>query len=45
MKNTFRHEIGVPEGFYPGEWMRKKLRGNSQDDSPDFGVEFKRKTA
>eukprot|EP00544_Gedaniella_sp_CCMP2646_P007037 CAMPEP_0202481502 /NCGR_PEP_ID=MMETSP1361-20130828/1038_1 /ASSEMBLY_ACC=CAM_ASM_000849 /TAXON_ID=210615 /ORGANISM="Staurosira complex sp., Strain CCMP2646" /LENGTH=590 /DNA_ID=CAMNT_0049109013 /DNA_START=43 /DNA_END=1815 /DNA_ORIENTATION=- len=45
MKNTFRHEIGVPEGFYPDEWMRKKLRGNSQDDSPDFGVEFKRKTA
>mmetsp|Transcript_29453 Transcript_29453/g.63142 ORF Transcript_29453/g.63142 Transcript_29453/m.63142 type:complete len:206 (+) Transcript_29453:1329-1946(+) len=22
--NAFRHEIGVPEGFYPTKWLRKK---------------------
>lgn len=46
MKNAFRHEIGVPEGFYPETWMKKKkLRGNAQDDTPETGVEFKRRTA
>lgn len=46
MKNAFRHEIGVPQGFYPETWMKtKKLRGNSEDGVPDIGEEFKRRTA
>ena len=46
MKNAFRHEMGVPEGFYPETWMKKKLRGQAHEDSEDDdGHEFKRKIA
>jgi len=44
MKTAFRHEIGVPEGFYPETWMKKKLRGKTQEDTgDDNGEEFKRR--
>lgn len=45
-RHTFRHEIGVPDGFYPEVWMRKKLRQRlSMGNEIDTGDEFKRKTA
>jgi hypothetical protein len=42
-KSAFRHEIGVPDGFYPREWMRKKLRATASVE--DTGEIFKRKEA
>ena len=44
MKNAFRHEIGVPESFYPETWMKKKLRGKTLDGQGESsGEEFKRR--
>lgn len=40
---AFRHEIGVPEGFYPEAWMRKKLRKRNNVPEEDLGEEFKKK--
>lgn len=40
---TFRHEIGVPEGFYPEAWMRKKLRKRNNIAEEDLGEEFRKK--
>ncbi|KAL3931620.1 MAG: hypothetical protein SGARI_004161 [Bacillariaceae sp.] len=43
---AFRHEIEVPEGFYPEAWMRKKLRTRGHTSSAKTsGDEFKKKTA
>ena len=42
-KSAFRHEIGVPDGMYPTNWMRKKLRKTVDMASPD-DAEFIRKT-
>jgi hypothetical protein len=47
-KFTFRHEIGVPEGFFPDAWMRKKLRSRAKapgTEEMENGDEFKRKEA
>jgi hypothetical protein len=38
LKMSFRHEIGVPNHFYPMPWMKKKLQsanaeGDENDDS------------
>lgn len=44
IQGAFRHEIGVPDGFYPETWMKKKLRGQTKDDETvDIGEEFKRR--
>lgn len=44
MKTAFRHPIGVPDGFYPETWMKKKLRGQANDDETEvIGEEFKRR--
>jgi len=46
LKEAFRHEIGVPDGFFPPSWMRSKLRtgGSNQQQGPEStGDEFKRK--
>lgn len=40
---AFRHEIGVPEGFYPESWKRKKLRQRTSIDAEGLGEEFKKK--
>jgi hypothetical protein len=43
-KSVFRHEIGVPEGFYPDAWMRKKLRSRASESTMlEEGDAFKRK--
>jgi hypothetical protein len=43
-KFSFRHEIGVPDGFYPEAWMRKKLRSRPKVmGEEESGDEFKRK--
>ena len=44
LPSAFRHEIGMPEGMYPANWMRKKLRKTVDMASPD-DAEFKRKTS
>lgn len=46
-KASFRHEIGVPDGFYPDAWMRKKLRSRAKvlANGEEDGDEFKRKEA
>lgn len=47
-KGVFRHEIGVPDGFYPDAWMRKKLRSRVRSaggETMEDGDEFKRKEA
>lgn len=31
LNSAFRHEIGVPENFYPEQWMKKKLRHKGQE--------------
>lgn len=46
LRDAFRHEIGVPDGFYPPAWMRTNLRrggSNNRDDPETTGDEFKRK--
>eukprot|EP00956_Cyclotella_meneghiniana_P020848 scaffold37268_cov23-Cyclotella_meneghiniana.AAC.3 len=49
LEQGFRHEIGVPDGFYPREWMRSKIRrkDDSSSSAPrrrsDVGDEFRRK--
>ncbi|KAG7347373.1 SET methyltransferase domain containing protein [Nitzschia inconspicua] len=40
---TFRHEIGVPEGFYPDAWMKKKLRKRNNVPEEDLGEKYKKK--
>ena len=45
LEQAFRHEIGVPDGFYPNEWLRSKIR-KKEDTSltrSDVGDEFRRK--
>lgn len=45
-REAFRQAIGVPEGFYPDAWMRKKLRQRgSMIDMIADGEKFKRKPA
>eukprot|EP00956_Cyclotella_meneghiniana_P001290 scaffold1399_cov48-Cyclotella_meneghiniana.AAC.2 len=49
LEQGFRHEIGVPDGLYPKEWMRSKIRrkDDSSSSAPrrrsDVGDEFRRK--
>ena len=44
LDQAFRHEIGVPDGFYPKEWMRSKVRRVEQEPTrSDVGDEFRRK--
>ena len=44
LENAFRHEIGVPDGFFPDVWMQKKVRRRSQErGSHENGDSFKRK--
>lgn len=45
LPKAFRHEIGVPDGFYPETWMRKKLRRQPKVADSDDGARFKRKQA
>ena len=40
LKKAFRHEIGVPDGFYPSTWMKQKLR-RQPSTKGDNGDEFK----
>jgi hypothetical protein len=47
LKQAFRHEIGVPSGFFPAAWMKKKARlgGSGKTQSlDDLGDEFRRKS-
>jgi len=44
LEQAFRHEIGVPDGFFPDKWFRQKVRRRSTASSnDDSGNEFKRK--
>ena len=47
MEQAFRHEIGVPDNFYPATWLRQKIRrrsGTKQNLSTnELGHEFRRK--
>jgi hypothetical protein len=46
LPNAFRHELGVPEGFYPDTWMKNKVRRrdtSSSLDNASAADEFKRK--
>lgn len=45
LPSAFRHEIGVPDGFYPESWMKKKLRRTPKHADSDGGATFKRKQA
>jgi hypothetical protein len=45
LPRAFRHEIGVPDGFYPESWMKKKLRRTPKNEDADDGATFKRKQA
>ena len=45
LPSAFRHEIGVPDGFYPETWMKKKLRRQPKSVDSDGGASFKRKQA
>ena len=40
---AFRKEIGVPDGFYPDAWLKKKLRQRNslKDKDVDLGDDFK----
>jgi hypothetical protein len=40
---AFRHEIGVPDGFYPEAWKKKKLRQRVNSPTEELGEEFKKK--
>ena len=40
---AFRHEISVPQGMYPENWKRKKLRSRKSSKSQIDGDEFKRR--
>jgi hypothetical protein len=42
---AFRHEIGVPEGFYPESWMKKKLRQRGNAAGEASGIEFRTKSS
>jgi hypothetical protein len=44
MRQAFRHEIGVPSGFYPEKWFKKKLRTQKiKGEQDEEGAMFKRK--
>ncbi|KAL7510286.1 hypothetical protein ACHAXN_007258 [Cyclotella atomus] len=45
LEQAFRHEISVPEGFYPKEWMRPKVRRKEDTtvSRSDIGDEFRKK--
>jgi hypothetical protein len=46
LDQAFRHEIGVPDDFYPREWLRSKVRRRSEEEQPtrsSIGDEFRRK--
>lgn len=44
LEQAFRHEVGVPDGFYPKEWMRSKIRRKQDTVSrSDIGDEFRRR--
>jgi hypothetical protein len=45
LEQAFRHEIAVPDNFFPKEWMRSKVRRKTEEEltrSP-IGDEFRRK--
>ena len=46
LDQAFRHEIGVPDDFYPREWLRSKVRSRRTEEEPtrsSIGDEFRRK--
>lgn len=46
LEQAFRHEIGVPDGLYPQQWLRQKVRrrpDKQQLAGANKGGEFKRK--
>jgi len=45
LEQAFRHEIGVPDNFYPREWLRSKVRRRTEQEPTrsDIGDEFRRK--
>ena len=46
LDSAFRHEIGVPNDFYPREWLRSKVRSRKTEEEPTrsmVGDEFRRK--
>jgi hypothetical protein len=43
LPDAFRHAVGVPDGFYPESWMRKKLRRKAKSGIDAGGESFKRK--
>ncbi|KAL7484978.1 hypothetical protein ACHAW6_010580 [Cyclotella cf. meneghiniana] len=47
LDQAFRREIGVPENFFPQEWLRSKVRRRIDDElelaRSDVGNEFRRK--
>jgi hypothetical protein len=43
MAKAFRHEIGVPDGFYPEVWMKKKLRHETAQPNDENNDSFKRR--
>jgi hypothetical protein len=44
LKMAFRHEIGVPDDFYPKPWKKKQLRSTKKTEDDDENDDsFKRK--
>mmetsp|Transcript_16208 Transcript_16208/g.22956 ORF Transcript_16208/g.22956 Transcript_16208/m.22956 type:complete len:598 (+) Transcript_16208:37-1830(+) len=45
LEQALRHEIGVPDDFYPREWLRSKVRRRTEQEPTrsDVGDEFRRK--
>ena len=47
LEQAFRHEIGVPDNFYPATWLRQKVRRRSGTknnlSTNELGHEFRRK--
>mmetsp|Transcript_24650 Transcript_24650/g.37363 ORF Transcript_24650/g.37363 Transcript_24650/m.37363 type:complete len:604 (-) Transcript_24650:64-1875(-) len=45
LEQAFRHEIGVPDDFFPREWLRSKVRRRAEQEPTrsDVGDEFRRK--
>jgi hypothetical protein len=43
LPDAFRHAMGVPDGFYPESWMRKKLRRKAKSGTVPDSESFKRK--
>jgi SET domain len=44
-KQSFRHEIGVPDGFFPKAWMRRRIRSRARASTQTNveGEKFKRR--